>query len=232
MARHLRQFFSSGGKNISVDVFLPHSDGPHSCVIALHGAGGIRSGGFEQFADRFARQDYVVLVPHYFQRTGTTWASDDESRRHFLAWMEAVRDALDFAARMPQVEAERVGLLGFSLGGYLALSVAALDERVCAVVEFFGGLPHELQASLRRMPPVLILHGDADQRVPVSEAHKLQELLAARGIEHEVRIYAGEGHIFRPITFLDAGLRTYNFFQKHLRHEKRRAPARPQLRTN
>lgn len=200
-----------------MDVFVPKSAGPHPCVVALHGAGGLRSGGFEQFANRFAGQNYVVLVPHYFQRSGTTWASGAEARRHFVAWMETIRDAFDFASTLPQVDAERFGLLGFSLGGYLALSVAAHDERVRAVVEFFGGLPEELHGTFPRMPPVLILHGDADQRVPVSEAHKLNELFTARGVEHEMRIYPGEGHIFTPITFLDAGLRTYNFFQKYLR---------------
>ncbi len=46
------------------------------------------------------------------------------------------------------------------------------------------------------MPPTLILHGDKDVLVPVSEAHALDELLTAANRPHEMHIYEGANHAF------------------------------------
>ena len=55
--------------------------------------------------------------------------------------MRTVGVAITFAAQPPSVDPDRIGLLGFSLGAYLALSVTWVEPRVKAVVEFFGGMP-------------------------------------------------------------------------------------------
>ena len=103
------------------------------------------------------------------------------------------------------------------LGAFIGLSVAAHDPRVRAVVDFFGGLPDEIAASSTRLAPTLILHGDADAIVPVSEAHKLRAALEARAVPHEIRIYPGEGHIFSPLAAIDAAGRTMTFLSRHLK---------------
>jgi carboxymethylenebutenolidase len=66
------------------------------------------------------------------------------------------------------------------------------------------------------MPPVLILHGEADVVVPVSEAHKLAHTLQERGIPYEMKIYKQAGHGFHGFDMMDAGQRTYCFLKKHL----------------
>jgi len=129
--------------------------------------------------------------------------------------MRVVGDAITFASYNPSVDANRVGLLGFSLGGYLALSVASVDPRVKAVVEFFGGMPEELQG-FTRMPAVLILHGKEDPIVPVSEATRLQQLLERAGTPYEMKLYPGAGHSFNGLQLLDAGQRAVKFLKKHL----------------
>ena len=113
------------------------------------------------------------------------------------------------------VDAGRIGLLGFSLGAYLALSVASVEPRVKAVVEFFGGIPEELHG-FKRMAPVLILHGEQDRIVPVSEAIRLQQLLQRTGSPYEIKIYPDAGHGFNGLQFLDAGQRTLKFLRKYL----------------
>ena len=87
--------------------------------------------------------------------------------------------------------------------------------RVKAVVEFFGGLPEELQG-VPRMPPVLILHGEDDRVVPVSEAVKLQQLLERTGTPYEIKLYPGAGHVLNGLQFMDAGRRAVQFLNKHL----------------
>ena len=136
--------------------------------------------------------------------------------RHYPAWMKTLWDAVSFVAQQPTVDPSRIGLLGFSLGGYLAVSAASIDNRIRAVVEFFGGLPKEMKLFMRRLCPILILHGDQDPTVPVSEAYHLQQVLEKRNIPYELKIYPGAGHGFTGETWRDAGVRSLSFLNKHL----------------
>ena len=184
-------------------------------MLALHGSGGIREGWADQPARLMAGQGYSVFVVHYFERTGTSWADRDATKTHFHDWMRTVGDGISFAAQNASVDAARIGLLGFSLGAYLALSVASVDPRVRAVVDFFGGMPEELHGFVR-MPPVLILHGEQDRVVPVSEAIHLQRLLERAGTPYEMKLYPDAGHGFNGLQLLDAGRRTIQFLRKYL----------------
>jgi carboxymethylenebutenolidase len=106
--------------------------------------------------------------------------------------------------------------LGFSLGAYLSLANSAIDPRVKVVVEFFGGMPKEMNLFMRRLCPVLILHGEADATVPVEEAYNLQKLLEKKGIPYEMKIYPNEGHGFESEIWRDGGQRSLQFLQKYL----------------
>ena len=168
-------------------------------------------------ASLLAEQGFAVYVLHYFDRTGTTGIDGLQTIfRHFPAWMKTLWDAVSFVSRQPQVDPERIGLLGFSLGAYLALSASAIDSRIQAVVEFFGGMPKEMKLFTRRLCPVLILHGEQDKTVPVEEAYYLQQILEKKHIAYEMQIYPGAGHGFSGEIWHDAGLRTLAFLTKHL----------------
>ena len=209
--------FESGGKEIRLDCFLPANDRQRfPAVIGLHGSGG---GHFSmgEPASLLAGQGFAVYVLHYFDRTGTTVVDGLPTiARHYPAWMKTLWDAVSFVARQPQVDAERIGLLGFSLGAYLAVSAAAIDSRVQAVVEYFGGLPKEMKLFMRRLCPMLILHGDHQQTVPVAEAYHLQQgprekADSLRDANLSWRRPRFSGEIWR-----DAGLRTLAFLNKYL----------------
>lgn len=208
--------FTSGGKAITVDCYFPAEVGVFSAVIALHGSGGNHAS-MSDPACALATQGFAVFVVHYFDRTGTIDANDKQTIfRNFPAWGKTVWDAVSHVAEHPQVDANRIALLGFSLGAYLALSVASVDSRVKAVVEFFGGLPREMKLFMRRLCPVLILHGEDDPTVPVAEAYDLEKELRRREIPYEIRIYPGAGHGFTGETWRDATVHTLAFLKKYL----------------
>jgi carboxymethylenebutenolidase len=208
--------FESGGKSIRLDCFLPEgNDQCFPAVVALYGSGGGHARMAEP-ASLLAAQGFAVYVLHYFDRTGTMEVNRQIIFRNFPVWMKTVWDAVSFVIRQPHVDPKRVGLLGFSLGAYLCLSNAAIDSRISAVVEFFGGLPKEMKFFMRRLCPVLILHGEADPVVPVQEAYHLREVLERKKIDYEIQIYPGVGHGFNGETWRDAGLRALNFLRKHL----------------
>ncbi|MBI1739751.1 MAG: dienelactone hydrolase family protein [Acidobacteriales bacterium] len=208
--------FQSGSNPIRLDAFLPATDGKLPAVLALYGSGGGVSG-MNEPATMLAAQGFAVFVLHYFDRTGTTQANDKPTIfRNFPAWGKTVWDAISHIEQHPQLDPKRIGLLGFSLGAYLALSVASVDHRVKAVVEFFGGLPKEMRFFMRRLCPVLILHGEADATIPVQEAYDLQNLLEKKGIPYEIKIYPNTGHSFENDIWRDAGIRTLQFLRKYL----------------
>jgi carboxymethylenebutenolidase len=209
--------FESGGKGIRLDRFLPHANGQRfPAVIGLHGSGGGHASMAEP-ASLLAGRGFAVYVLHYFDRTATTEIDGLQTIfRHFPVWMKTLWDAVSFVARQPQVDPGRIGLLGFSLGAYLALSDAAIDSRIQAVVEFFGGMPKEMKLFTRRLCPVLILHGEQDKTVPVEEAYHLRQILEKKQIAYEMQIYPDVGHGFSGEIWRDAGLRTVAFLERHL----------------
>ncbi len=119
--------------------------------------------------------------------------------------------------RLPSVDPESVGLIGFSLGGYLAIAVASHDRRMKCVVEFFGGAPEKFLPSICHLPPTLILHGEDDRVVPVHHANRLRQLCEEKQFPFEIEIYPGAGHSFvgalmqtameRALVFLDRQLK-------------------------
>jgi len=208
--------FQSGGKPIRLDCFLPGSNGQRfPAVISLHGSGG-GHGTMSEPAQLLASQGFAVYILHYFDRTGTASADQQTIFSKFPVWMKTLWDAITHVEQQPSVDPERIGLLGFSLGAYLSLSDAAIDKRIKAVVDFFGGLPKEMKIFMRRLCPVLILHGEADPTVPVEEAYHLQQVLEKKGIPYEMQIYPGAGHGFTGEIWRDAGLRTLAFLNKYL----------------
>jgi carboxymethylenebutenolidase len=209
--------FESGGKSIRLDAYLPDSPtAPLPAIIALYGAGG-NVAGMERYAGVLAAQGFAVYLLHYFDRTGTQYADKQIIFRNFPLWMKTLWDAISFVEKQPQVDVGRIALLGFSLGAYLSLSTSAIDPRVKIVVEFFGGMPKEMKLFMRRLCPVLILHGEDDPTVAVEEAYNLQKLLEKKQIPYEIKIYPGVGHGFDAETWKEAGQRSLEFLQKYLK---------------
>ncbi len=214
--------FQSGGKPIRLAAYLPETQSaPLPAVVALYGAGGNVSG-MERYASMLAAQGFALYILHYFDRTGTESADKPAILRNFPLWMKTLWDAISFVESQPQVDGQRIALLGFSLGAYLSLANSAIDHRVNAVVEFFGGMPKEMHLFMRRLCPVMILHGETDPIVPVEEAYQLQKLLEKKRIPYEIKIYPGAGHGFEDeIIWRDAGLRGLQFLQRHLTPQTR-----------
>jgi carboxymethylenebutenolidase len=213
----VRTTFDFLGQPVSLEQFLPSQPGRHPIVMALHGSGGM-AGGQEssQFAQLLADQGFCVFAPHYFEPSGIHWADDATIWREFPNWMWIISSAIDFAQQQPATDPNSIGLVGFSLGGYLALSLGVEQKRIKAVVDFFGGMPDHFAERLNGMPPVLILHGQQDRRVPVTEAHKIASLLDSRHLPYELKIYQNAGHGFGGLDMMDAGRRTFFFLKKHL----------------
>jgi dienelactone hydrolase len=244
--------FPSGGKEIAAEYFAPTGKGKHPVLIALHAVDGI-DGPLGQIyhveARDYAGRGYVVLLVHYFDRTGAEkkhvegyrdlfvkyfqrkeHAAEEAGRIKDLIgqWTKVVRDAVEFARTLTNVDGERVGLVGFSLGATLALAAAIdYDLKLAALVELFGTLAPEKRAGLQKLPATLIIHGERDKVIPADEVFVLIGRLAEREMKYAAKVYEDSDHMFlmgikdvqvKPL--LDARQRISKFLDEQV---KRRA---------
>jgi carboxymethylenebutenolidase len=209
--------FTSGGVPITIERFGSAGKEIRPGVLLLHGS----DGPAERYcaaARQVAAAGYAVFLVRYLDRTGETRAALESIGRHLPVWTETVRDALTYASRQTGVDPARLGLLGISLGGGLALATAQKDDRVRALVVDFGFVPTSFNLA-GRLPPTLVLHGAEDRVVPVSAAQALRTVLERRGIPHEVQIYPGQGHGFTGKAQADAARRIRAFLDRYLRQK-------------
>jgi dipeptidyl aminopeptidase/acylaminoacyl peptidase len=207
--------FISAGKPIRIDHYPPDHAGNSPAIILIHGSGGPLHG-LDPFASQAAMFGVHVFVLHYFERTGHNWVAPSQIESHFLDWLETVKDAVSFVAGQTGIDANRIGLLGFSLGAFLSLALATQDSRIAAVAELFGGLPEHFVKGAGNLPPVLILHGAQDTTVPIDQAHELERILQQHKIPCQIKIYPDQGHVFRGVAQLDAMYRVTQFFRDYL----------------
>ncbi|HEV1995065.1 MAG TPA: dienelactone hydrolase family protein [Candidatus Acidoferrum sp.] len=210
--------FKSEGTSISAELFQPEAAGKYPAVIVLHGEDGMAFGRYPyvHIAASVARAGNVALIVRYFDRTDTPLATYWTQAQKIAAWRKTVNDAVTYAATLADVDANRIGLVGVSLGASLALALAAQDARVHAVVEYYGEPPDDFAAHWRKMPPVLILHGEKDSILKVDAAYRLEALLKKNQLPYEIKIYPGQGHGFQGADLADALARTIAFFRQHL----------------
>ena len=133
------------------------------------------------------------------------WSPSDKPDK-FLKYIRVLNDATRYIAAQPEIRNKGIGVVGFSLGGYLALALAEEErshppplrspEIRRGRVFGSGYAPGFAEERMTTMPPVLILHGEDDNVVPVSSAYELENLLKKKAVPYEMKIYPHQGHGF------------------------------------
>lgn len=176
----------------------PRALGTHPGVILLPGSSGWKPT-YADLARRLSESGFVVLALDYYAETGpaTTGATDRADK--WLRWQQTVRNTIAYLHTLPSVSDRPIGLVGYSQGAFLAVSVASSTPTVRAVVAFFGGggsINDSLEQEAQGFPALLILHGEADTVVPISAAHRLRDAVLAQGGHVEMHVYPAVGHAF------------------------------------
>ena len=100
------------------------------------------------------------------------------------------------------------------------MAVAGANPKVQALVEFYGGVPTIVERPITRLPPTFILHGEADEVVPVQEAYALEDFVQTRAPSYAMKLYPGAPHGFdfelSGANSVDAKQRVVAFFAAHL----------------
>lgn len=210
------RMIESDGQELRVDLYRPRGTGRHAAAIVLHGSGGIHaavSSQASQYAQALAAQGISAFVLHYFDGTGDYTANDSVEVANYSQWVRDVKAAVSWVRDRPDVQSTQVGLVGLSLGAWLAVGAAADDPRISHIVLFGSGLEPFLRDRITRMPPVLMFHGSDDTVVPVAQADTLARVLRAKRVRVRYRIVPGEGHDLSDSAATNALARAARFLK-------------------
>jgi carboxymethylenebutenolidase len=176
--------------------------------------------------DRFAADGYVALAPDLYH--GEATKSPDEAGKLMMALNieEAEKDlrgAVSFLAS--QSSSGRLGVVGFCMGGQLALYAASRNDRIGACVDFYGIHPNVKPDYARIQGAVLGLFAEKDAYVPPAAAKELEKNLKAAGVTANIHVYPGVDHgffndtrreVYDIAAATDAWSRVLTFFRERL----------------
>jgi carboxymethylenebutenolidase len=179
-------------------------------------------------ADRFTTAGYVALAPDLYHGKSTT--SPDEAERMFMALnleqtAQNLQKAAEYLLNHEAVMGDKLGVVGFCMGGQLALFAATVSDKIGAVVDFYGIHPNVKPDFANLDAPVLGLFGENDSFVPPNAVKALEQSIQQSGGAIETHTYPNADHaffndtrpeVYNPDAALDAWNRTLRFLQHHL----------------
>ncbi|MFZ5624631.1 MAG: dienelactone hydrolase family protein [Gemmatimonadota bacterium] len=218
--------FAANGRTADGYLSLPPSGTGPGLVVVQEWWGLVDH--IKDVADRFAAEGFVALAPDLYH--GELARSPDEAGKLFMALNIAkagleLRGAGTCLLEHPAVSPRKVGVVGFCMGGQLALFAAAEHGDVfSAVVDFYGVHPNAKVDPRKVKVPVLAHFAERDNSVPPAMARKLVAELVDAGAQVEAHFYDA-GHAFfndtRPQVYdracaEQAWARTITFLRREL----------------
>ncbi len=202
MAREIPATEIKGGGYLAV----PDAGGPHPGVIVIHEAHGLNDN-IRSITDRFAGEGYAALAVDLF--TGRNRAV---CMARYMAGMlrgsvnrygiDDLKSALTYLAKLDEVDAQRMGAIGFCMGGTFAVAWACTDSRLKAIAPFYASNPRPIEAT-RRLCPVVGSYPEQDFTARSGRA--LDAALARFDIPHDIKVYPNAHH-----SFFNEGARAYD----------------------
>ena len=186
-------------RQVHVTYFHAPGDAPRPAALLLHGAGGFdrQIANNNRYAAQLAAQGIDAYLVYYYSDLDDKMMSNGVNvfEDRYPAWAKLVDDLADYLIAQKNSNG-KVGLVGFSNGGILATGASTLDPKINAAVIYYGTDPWPLGVKAKRFPPLLVLHGDADQIIPVQNGKELAAEAKAVGAKVDLVIYPGESHGF------------------------------------
>ncbi len=214
-------------------VAVPEGSGPHPGVVVIHEAYGLNEN-IKEICRRLAGEGYVTVGVDLFEGRNRAvcmarmLAGAMAGNLNYYG-VPALKDALGELASRADVDADRLGAVGFCLGGSIVLTWACTDRRLHAIAPFYGTAPRPREASRRLCPVVGSWPG---QDFTAKAAGILETQLTAAGVPHDLKVYPGAKHSFfndqgssyDAEAATDAWQRVLAFFDEHVRHGAGHAP--------
>jgi carboxymethylenebutenolidase len=220
--------YKSGDEAVQGVLYAPQGKGPFPALVVIHEWWGLNDWVKEQ-ASKLADQGYVTLaVDLYRGKVATTPEMAHEIMRG-VPEDRAARDlhaAVVFLQSQPNVKKDRLGSIGWCMGGGYSLDVALQEPTLRAAVINYGHLATDKQQLAKINASILGLFGGKDQGIPAEDVKKFEADLKSLGKNAQTVIYPDAGHAFenpnnkngyRPADAADAWQRTIDFLAHNLK---------------
>ena len=237
--------FPSVGGDIRGFLSLP-VDGrlPAPAVVMAHENLGVTAHR-QEVTERLAAAGYVTLTVDLFTRAGGPPTDfDTPAERRIKAFLQATDDqavpdliaGLRHLRTRPEVDRERIGTIGFCMGGGTSLVACCLGDafRACVILYALPILPAEYTEAGRPLSRIALApglrcplqghFGAGDQVIPIEQVHALEAAARESGRQVEIAIYDGANHAYHddthpnyhPEAAARSWERTLGFFGEHL----------------
>jgi carboxymethylenebutenolidase len=220
--------YKSGDDTVKAILSTPEGNGPFLGIIVIHEWFGLNDWVKEQ-ASRLTGEGYVTLAIDLYR--GKVATNDDEAHELMrgLAEDRVKRDlaaAFEFLSSQPNVKKDRIGAIGWCMGGGIALDLALEEPRLAADVVNYGHLVTDPTEVKKIHAPILGLFGARDRGITPEDVKKFGEEMDKQGKKADITIYPDAGHQFenpnnkqayRPKDAEDAWNKTLAFFDNTLR---------------
>ncbi len=149
--------------------------------------------------DRFADEGFIVFAPDLYK--GEVVSEPDRAERHMMQLNidSAAKDlecAVEYIKSLPENKDTSVGVMGFCMGGQLALFAASKIDSIDACIDFYGIHPNVKPDFSAITCPVLGIFGGLDTFVPPDTVRELEGKLADAHVTHTFVTYEHAGHAF------------------------------------
>jgi carboxymethylenebutenolidase len=199
--------FASNGSQASGYLSLPPA-GRGTGVVVIQEWWGLVDH-IREVCDRLASEGFVALAPDLYGGVKTTEPDEAGKLMMELDIERAAKDmtgAVDYLLGHEAVTDDKLGAIGFCMGGGLVLVLAARNgDKIGATVPFYGVFKGETPDLSGITSPVLGHFGENDDLAPPAKARELEDTVREQaGVEVTFHIYRGAGHAFynddRPET--------------------------------
>jgi len=191
--------YKSGSDTVPGVLFTPdNAKGKLPAIVVIHEWYGLNDWVKEQ-AGKLADQGYVTLAVDLYRGKVATTPDEAHELMRGLPDDRALRDlkaAVAYLSSRKDVDAKRIGAVGWCMGGGKAALLAANEPALRAVAINYGSVPAD-EASLKNWNAATLgLFGGKDRGIPPESAQKFEATMKKLGKDVDVHIYPEAGHAF------------------------------------
>lgn len=220
--------YKSGDETVRGVLYVPAGRGPFPAIMVIHEWWGLNDWVKEQ-ASKLSDQGYVALAVDLYRGKVAENSDMAHELSRGLPEDRAKRDlhaAFEFLASQTNVKKDRIGAIGWCMGGGYSLDVALQEPTLAADVVNYGRLATDPVALQKIDAPILGSFGGQDRGIPPDAVHKFEATMKQLNKKVDLKIYEDAGHAFenpnnkegyREADAADAWKRTVDFLAATLK---------------
>ena len=220
--------YKSGDETVPGVLYVPEGKGPFPAIVVIHEWWGLNDWVKEQ-ASKLSDEGYVTLAVDLYRGKVATTPDEAHELMRGVPEDRAKRDlhaAVEFLKAQSNVKKDRIGSIGWCMGGGYSLDVALQEPTLTAASIHYGHLAVDPQSLKNINAAIQGIFGGQDRGIPVDDVKKFEQQLKQLGKKVEIIIYPDAGHAFenpnnkagyRPDDAADAWKHTIKFFADTLK---------------